>query len=182
LARIGGLDFGWTHAFAACEIYWDRDCDVVYVSRTYRVKETSVIGHCAALRPWGKDLLWAWPKDGRNETLAGAGVPLATQYRAQGLDLLHESAAFEDGGTSVEAGVMLMLNYMESGRLKVFSHLADFFQEFRLYHRRDGKIVKENDDLLCAIRYAMMSLRHARTKRDHDSFRRKIEYPHYFIA
>src|SRR5262245_32903708 len=74
--RIGGMDFGWTHPFGAVELYWDRDSDTVYVSRTYRIKEASVIDHCAALRPWGRDLRWAWPADGRQETLAGAGNPL----------------------------------------------------------------------------------------------------------
>lgn len=27
---------------------------------------------------------------------------------------------------------------MESGRFKVFKHLNDWFEEFRLYHRKDG--------------------------------------------
>jgi Terminase large subunit, T4likevirus-type, N-terminal len=35
--RIGGMDFSWDHPFAAVELVWDRDADVVYVSRTYRV-------------------------------------------------------------------------------------------------------------------------------------------------
>jgi hypothetical protein len=30
----------------------------------------------------------------------------------------------------------------------VFSHLNDWFDEFRLYHRKGGKIVKEGDDLM----------------------------------
>jgi hypothetical protein len=50
---------------------------------------------------------------------------------------------------------------METGRWKVFSHLKDWFAEFRLYHRDNGKIVKLFDDLLSASRYAMMMLRHA---------------------
>jgi phage terminase large subunit-like protein len=40
-SRIGGMDFGWDHPFAAVELVWDRDSDTVYVSRTYRVRETS---------------------------------------------------------------------------------------------------------------------------------------------
>ena len=28
--RIGGMDFGWTHPFAAVELAWDRDQDIVY--------------------------------------------------------------------------------------------------------------------------------------------------------
>ena len=50
----------------------------------------------AALRPWGAKLRWAWPHDGNNETMAGAGLSLAAQYRAQGLNLLHEPAQDEE--------------------------------------------------------------------------------------
>ena len=49
---------------------------------------------------------------GRRETLEGAGVALAEQYREQGLDLLFEHAQFEDGSVSVEAGLMKMLTMM----------------------------------------------------------------------
>ena len=115
--------------------------------------------------------------DGRRQTLEGGGRALAEQYRAEGLNLLPEHAQFEDGTVDVEAGVTNMLVRMESGRFKVFEHLNDFWTEFRLYHRRDGKIFKENDDLLCAIRYGIMSLRFASTKSFRDKWRREIEYP-----
>ena len=62
----------------------------------------------------------------------------------------------------------------------MFSHLSSFdivvgvpgdlknqgklFEELRMYHRKDGKIVPANDDVISAMRYAVMSLRKARTK------------------
>ena len=58
-----------------------------------------------------------------------------------------------------------MLERMETGRFKVFDHLEEWFGEFRQYHRMDGLIVKEYDDLISASRYAMMMLRHARIAR-----------------
>ena len=64
----------------------------------------------------------------------------------------------------VEAGVLEMLDRMQTGRWKVFSHLTEWFEEFRMYHRKDGKIVKEMDDLLSSSRYAMMMKRFAITK------------------
>jgi phage terminase large subunit-like protein len=159
--RIGGMDFGWDHPFAAVELVWDRDADVVYVTKCHRLREATPVVHAAVLRAWGS-FPWAWPRDGRRETLEGAGVALAEQYRAQGLDMLWDHAQFEDGSVSVEAGIMDMLTRMEAGRFKVFSHLNDWFDEFRLYHRKDGKVVKEGDDLMSATRYAVMMLRHAR--------------------
>jgi hypothetical protein len=112
---------------------------------------------------WGKALPWAWPRDGRRETLEGAGKPLADQYRAQGLEMLHEHAQFEDGSVSVEAGIADMLIRMEGGRFKVLKHLNEWFEEFRLYHRKDGRVHKEGDDLMSATRYAVMMLRYAET-------------------
>jgi phage terminase large subunit-like protein len=180
--RIGGMDFGWDHPFAAVELVWDRDSDTSYIAKSYRARETTPINHAAALRPWGKDLRWAWPRDGRRETLEGAGIALATQYRDQGLEMLHEHSQFEDGSVSVEAGLMDMLGRMQSGRFKVFDHLNDWWEEFRLYHRKDGKVVKEGDDLMAATRYAVMMLRYARTAKAATDFRRQIKYPNLGIA
>ena len=175
-ARIGGMDMGWEHPFAAVEVVWDRDTDTVYVARCYRLKQATPIEHAAALRSWGKDLRWAWPRDGKRETLEGAGIALAEQYRDQGLNMLHEHAQFEDGSVSVEAGLMMMLDRMRTGKLKVFKEHLDWWEEFRLYHRKDGKVVKEGDDLLCATRYALMMLRHASTQSFSNRWNRPIEY------
>src|SRR5262249_1848637 len=82
--RIGGMDFGWDHPFAAVELVGDRDTAPVSVTKCYRVREATAVIHAAALKLWGEKLPWAWPRDGRRETLEGAGKPLADQYRAQG--------------------------------------------------------------------------------------------------
>ncbi|MGB8633601.1 MAG: hypothetical protein WCD69_30210 [Xanthobacteraceae bacterium] len=122
-------------------------------------------------------IYFAWPRDGLRGTLEGAGAPLAQQFRDQGLDLLPEHAAFADRSVSVEAGCMEMLMRMESGRFKVFDHLHDWFSEFRLFHRQEGKIVPEYDDLISATRYAVVMLRYASTKSFNDKWRREIDYP-----
>lgn len=162
--RLGAMDFGWDHPFAAVELAWDRDADCVYVAKAYRKRETTPILHAAALKPWGEWLPWMWPRDGRRETLEGAGIALANQYSAQGLKMHHEHAQFEDKSVSVEAGLMDMLDRMQTNRFKVFRHLNEWFEEFRLYHREDGKVVAIMDDLLCATRYGVMMLRCAAVK------------------
>jgi phage terminase large subunit-like protein len=180
--RIGGMDFGWTHPFAAVELAWDRDTDTVYVTKAHRLKEATPVVHAGAVRGWGKELRWAWPRDGRRETLEGAGIALAEQYKEQGLNMLHEHAQFEDGSVSVEAGLMKMLTMMQAGRFKVFRHLNDWFEEFRLFHRKDGKVFKEGDDLMAATRYGVMMLRHAQTTKAYDSFRRALKYTDHGIV
>jgi phage terminase large subunit-like protein len=179
--RIGGMDFGWDHPFAAVELVWDRDGDVIYVTKCHRLRQEAPVLHAAALKSW--NLQWAWPRDGNRQTLEGAGIALAEQYRGHGLDMLWEHAQFESidgkaaGSVSVEAGLMEMLTRMQTGRWKVFNHLNDWLDEFRLYHRKDGKVVKEHDDLLCASRYALMMKRHASTARARREFHAPITYP-----
>lgn len=158
--QIGGIDFGWEHPTAAVKLALDADTDVVYVLAAYRKKVTTPILHAATLKGWGANLKWAWPHDGLQHD-KGSGEQLAEQYRGHGLKMLPERATFEDGTNGVEAGIMDMLDRMQTGRLKVSANLAEWFEEFRLYHRKDGIIVKERDDLMAATRYALMMIRFA---------------------
>lgn len=161
--QIIGLDFGWDHPTAAARLAWDRDNDIIYVVSEYRKPEAIPAVHAAAIRPWGDWIPVAWPHDGLQHD-KGSGQQLAELYRAQDLNMTTEKATFEDGTNGVEAGVADMLERMETGRWKVFSICEKWFEEFRLYHRKDGKIVKERDDLMAASRYALMMKRFAITK------------------
>lgn len=67
------------------------------------------------------------------------------------------------GGNSVEYGIEDILHRMQAKRFKVRKDLTEWFTEFRMYHRKDGKIVALNDDVMSATRYAALSLRHAMT-------------------
>lgn len=167
--QLGGIDFGWEHPTAAVKIAWDKDADVIYVTADYRQSEATPITHAGALRPWGGWLQFAWPHDGLQHD-KGSGEALADQYRKQGLKMLKDKATHPpekgepegSGGNSVEAGLVEMLERMQTGRWKVFSTCQAWFDEFRQYHREDGKIVKERDDTLCASRYAYMMRRFAK--------------------
>jgi hypothetical protein len=159
-AQIVGVDFGWDHPFAASHLAWDRDADVVHVVKTYRAREETPVLHAAAIRPWGDWMPVAWPQDGFQHD-KGSGQGLADQYRAHGLAMLTEHATHAEGGNGVEAGVLGMLDRMQTGKLKVFKGNNEWFEEFRLYHRKDGKIVRLRDDLLASTRYGIMMLRYA---------------------
>lgn len=166
--QICGIDFGWDHPSGAVRLAWDRDNDVVYITAAHRQREQTPLMFASTVKPWGDWLPWAWPHDGLQHD-KGSGEQLAQQYKDQGLAMLPHRATHApkdgeeegSGGNGVEAGLMEMLDRMQSGRLKVFKHLADWFEEFRMYHRKDGKIVKMDDDLLSATRYALMMKRHA---------------------
>ena len=158
--RINGIDFGWNHPAAAVQCAWDRDADVWYVIRAHRAREQTPVLFAPAVKAWGMWVPTSWPHDGLQHD-KGSGEQLALQYSAAGIRMLKDRATFEDGSNGVEAGLMDMLDRMQTGRFKVFANLDDWFQEFRMYHRKDGKVVKEVDDLLSATRYALMMKRKA---------------------
>jgi len=160
--QMNGMDFGWDHPTAGASIAWDRDADVIYLTKDYRQRHATPVVHAAAFKAWGAWMPWAWPHDGNNDTAAGEN--LSKQYRDQGLNMLPERATFEDGSNSVEAGLMEMLDRMLTGRFKVFKTCGAFLEERRIYHRKDGKVVKERDDVISAARYAVMMKRFARVK------------------
>ncbi|MDZ4253218.1 MAG: terminase family protein [Sulfuritalea sp.] len=180
--QICGIDFGWDHPSAGARLAWDRDNDVLYVMAAHRAREQTPVLFAPTVRAWGDWLPWAWPHDGLQHD-KGSGVQLSAQYRVQGLDMLQERATHAptpgqkegEGGNGVEAGITEMLDRMQTGRLKVFAHLNDWWEEFRMYHRKDGLIVKVGDDLMSATRYAVMMRRFARQRIQP---RQPKRYPH----
>lgn len=168
--RLCAIDFGYDHPFAAVWLAFDNDTGTMYVTDCYKIKEKTPATHVDAMKPrcGGGEKPWmpvAWPHDGHQHE-KGSGIVLQRQYRDRGLNMLAHHAQHAPEGTpdetkairqSVEAGVLGMLDDMTGGRIKVFAHLSDWFDEFRLYHRKDGQIVALYDDVLSATRYGWMS-------------------------
>lgn len=174
--QIAGLDIGYDHPTAASKLAYDRDSDVIYITNCYKLSQATPRTHVDTLQFWGKWLPWAWPHDALQHDKGSSCERIADQYRQCGLNMLKERATFPDGTNGVEAGLTEMLDRMQTGRWKVFKHLEEWFDEFRLYHRKDGKIVKEYDDLLSSSRYACMMLRFAVTadRNSKDKAREKL--------
>lgn len=159
--KLWGVDFGIGHPFAAVLGVWDKDNDVIYVVHAIRIKDQGPLQHSVPMKIAGRAVPVAWPQDGHQRD-KGSGEAIAAQYKAQGLAMLPEHAMFPDGSNSTEAGLLEMDERMKTGRLKVCNHLTEWFEEFRLYHRKDGQIVKERDDLMSATRIMVMAKRFAR--------------------
>jgi phage terminase large subunit-like protein len=164
-AELAGIDFGWDHPSAAVKVAHDRDTDTFYVTDIHRQKEQTPQLFALAIKEWAPWLPYAWPHDGLQHD-KGSGEQLAALYRKTGLKLLGERATFSDGTNGVEAGLQDMLQRMQLGKFKVFSHLENWFEEFRMYHRKDGKVVKESDDLMAATRYAWMMRRYGVSRKE----------------
>ena len=170
-ARINGLDFGWDHPAATAFIAVDRDKDCVYVYDGWRSSRALIPVHAAASKVHGDWIPCAWPHDGLQHDKQ-SGKIIADLYRDNGVNMwpvqfTNPSKMGEEegkGGNGVEAGVFEMLDMMMMGRFKVFSTVKYWFEEARMYHRRDGKIVAVRDDFISAVRIAVMFRRHAQTK------------------
>jgi phage terminase large subunit-like protein len=163
---IWGIDIGIGHPFAAVLISWDKDSDCVHIHRTLRMSDQTPIMHAAAMKRIGIQAPVAWPKDAGDRD-RGTGIPVHALYKAEGLRMLGEPASHPPSAgarhqASTEAGIMEWDLREKSGRLKVAADLSDWFEERRIYHRKDGQIVKIKDDLLSATRIALMMKRHAK--------------------
>ena len=159
--RIMGIDLGFDHPFGAVHIAHDREADTVHVTHALSVTQHTVAQHASLLKGWGALTPVAWPHDAAQHDRT-SGEPIAELYRRNGLKMLYEHATFPEGGYGLEASIADMVDRLESGRLKIFSHLSDLLEELRNYHRKDGRPVKQHDDVISALRYALMMLRFAR--------------------
>ena len=180
--RICGIDFGIDHPAAAAWIAHDADADVIYVYDCYKERGQTAAYHSQAIKSRGGWIPVSWPHDGMIRD-KGGGVALKDQYMAQGVNMLGFSARYDDakgGGQSREPITLEILERMRTGRFKVFNHLNDWFEEKRMLHRKDGKIVPERDDIESATRYAMMMLRCASTFIDNNMPRQQfVRYDDY---
>lgn len=159
--KLWGIDFGIGHPFAAALILWDRDNDVIHVHHVIRISDALPIQHAFSMKQIGAAVPVAWPRDGTNREHS-SGETLAAAYKKHAVLMLPNHATWPDGGVSTEAGILEMDERMRSGRLKVAAHLSEWFEEYRFYHRKDGKIVKIKDDLMSATRIAVMQKRSAK--------------------
>ena len=152
-ALLWAIDPGVGHPFAAILAAWDRDTDTVHIIHCIRMADAMVIDHAQAMkgydRKWGEKIPVAWPQDAaQRREFEGRLEPLAEIYKSHGLKMLPSHATFPDGSNSTEAGIALMGERLRTKKLRVFKSCPDWFQEYRLYHRKDGKINKIKDDIM----------------------------------
>ncbi len=161
---VNGMDFGWDHPQAHVQLWHDRDADVIYVAHAWKKSKITPDAAWGAVKHWASNVPTAWPHDGL-QSEKSSGDQQREAYRRAGWEMMPDHATWQAGGNGVEAGLVEFYQRMLDGRFKVFSHLTDWFDEKLNYHRdEDGKIVKVNDDLLSATRYAYMMLRYAKQR------------------
>lgn len=163
---INGMDFGWDHPQAHLQLAWDRDNDMYYLTHAWKKEQVSANDAWGACQSWARGIPTSWPHDGlMHEKGRDDSQQQKDHYQNAGFFMLADRATWDGTSNSVEQGLVELRQLMKTGKLKIFSHLKDFLDEFNQYHRDDkGKIVKKRDDLLDALRYAFMMRRFAKSK------------------
>lgn len=144
-----GLDVGWNRT-AATWGAWDQSSDTVYLYSEHYVGEAVPQVHADSIKARGEWIPGAIDPaaNGRQQ---GDGKALMEQYRGLGLDLINAD-------NTVEAGLFAIYRRMVSGRFKIFKSCTNTVSELRLYRRDEkGKIVKERDHAMDAMRYLVMT-------------------------
>lgn len=154
--KLAAVDFGITHPTTCVWTAYNPDNDTIYVYDCYKKEGEIPAVHATVIKSRGKDIPVIYPHDGDN-TEKGSGKTLAEMYTEAGV-LMIGRFTNPDGTNYVEPALMEMLERFRTGRLQVFSNLVPWFEEFRRYHRKKGKIHKEFDDLMDATRYSAISV------------------------
>lgn len=147
--RCFGLDVGWNRT-AALWGATDPATQTTYLYSEYYVGQKSVTEHAAAIKARG-----AWIPGVIDPAARGrdqrSGEQLIFDYRENGLRL-------QPADNSVESGLYTVWDLFQTGRLKVFRTLTNFYEEIVLYRRDEkGHVVKEKDHLMDAMRYLVVS-------------------------
>jgi hypothetical protein len=146
--RAYGFDVGWKKT-AALFGARDPDTDTHYLTGEYYVGEAMPVVHAHGIRAMMK-----WDYRGAIDPASRGrgqrdGKRLMLEYEDLELNI-------EKADNAIAAGLHHVLVALQTGQLKVFRTLPYFLREFRLYRRdENGKIIKENDHLMDAMRYLL---------------------------
>ena len=145
------LDVGWNKT-AALWGAWDREADILYVYAEYYMGQREPSNHAAAIKARGEWIKGVIDPAARGRQ-QGDGRKLIAEYREAGLKITPALNA-------VEAGLIMVLERLMTGRLKIFSNLAHIWQEMAIYRRdENGAVVKKFDHLMDTLRYLVLNYR-----------------------
>lgn len=142
-----GFDVGWNRTAAIWLAEDPVDHTIYAYSEHYRGQAVPVI-HAAAVRARGEWIMGAIDPAARGREQV-EGRQLLTTYRELGLNVV-------EAINGVDHGLYEVWQRLETGRLKFFNTLQYTRGEYGLYRRDErGRIVKENDHLMDALRYGI---------------------------
>lgn len=147
--RVYGMDVGWNRT----AVIWgavDQETSTTYLySEHYRGQAEPII-HADAIKGRGD-----WIPGVIDPASRGRGQKDGDQLLQQYVEL---GLGLQTAVNAREAGLYAVWQRLSGGKLKVFKSLGNWQSEFRLYRRDEkGNVVKENDHLMDATRYLVVS-------------------------
>ena len=148
--RAYSLDVGWKKNAAVWGAH-DTDADIIYIYDEYYRGYAEPAIHASAIKARG-DWMTGIIDSAANGSNQENGRKLFNVYQDEGLTLTNANKA-------VDAGLLTVYQRMSTGRLKISKRLVNTLSEFRIYRRDEkGKVVKESDHLMDALRYLVMGV------------------------
>lgn len=142
-----GMDVGWNRT-AVVFVAQDPDTGIYYVTDEYYQGKLEPEIHAARITTKAKWMHGVIDPASRGRSQVD-GTQLIRVYRQLGLKI-------REANNEVEAGIYKIWSLLAGGKLKFFPNCLSLQNEYLLYRRdEDGKIVKENDHALDALRYAI---------------------------
>ena len=144
-----GLDVGWNRTAAVWGAEDPTDKTLFLYAEHYMGQAIPAV-HVTAIKARGEWINGAIDPAARGRAVE-EGRQLLSTYTVHGLKLVPALNA-------VEPGLYECWNRLQTGRLRIFKTLGNLHSEYRLYRRdENGKVVKENDHLMDAMRYLVMT-------------------------
>lgn len=146
--KIAGIDFGFTHPTSVLTIKRDKDSNYWVTNEWFKTKQTDVqVAEYVA-------------SEGFHKVYPDPESPSAIQeLKNRGVNV-REVIKNRD---SVKSGIDKVRELLLTGRLKVHKRCVNLIQEFETYaypdtmnNKNDENPLKENDDALDSLRYAIM--------------------------
>lgn len=157
---IYGLDVGW-NITAGAFLAQNPDTGVWYLFDEYYGRKQLPPVHADRIKTIAGDWMVGAIDPASKGTSGSDGEQLLMHYRKLGLKL-------RPADNAVETGITKVWSLLAAGKLKIFPHCHNFLNEYVLYRREKDKIVKVDDHLMDALRYAIMEEKHARVKGRHE--------------
>lgn len=148
---VYGMDVGWNNTAAVFGVI-DPDSGTVYITSDYKRGQAEPSIHAAAIksRARGNDKPGVIDPASKGRGQAD-GEQLLAIYRGLGLNLI-------EADNGVESGLFEVWERLSLGKLKIFSTCLALLEEYRVYRRDEkGRVVKENDHIMDALRYLIVS-------------------------
>lgn len=159
----GGLSAS-AHPAGAVLCGLDPDSQTLFVCDCLRLRNAMPETLVRSILSWPQgDAPVAWGA-AENQGTGGAPQTYAQLFKGLGLNMLREHAQFKTGGYALEPSLDQIEQMMAGGKLKIHRKCHDLFEEIQGYERDEntGKPIPLRDDLIAALRYAVLMMRYAK--------------------